>query len=111
MKNKPSFTTDYRLVTGYIIAFILLLISNFITLFSNNELINQTELVTHTHKVIGDVENLLSEVKDGETGYRGYILTKDSNFLEPFFNSILRSDSIVLILVKETKNDKYLLIL
>ena len=85
MKKKPLFTTDYRLVTGYVIAFILLLISDLVTLYSNRELIKQTALVTHNHKVISDLDNLYFQVKDGVTGYRGFILTKDSNFLEPFY--------------------------
>jgi len=106
MKKKRLFTTDYRLVTGYIIAFILLLISYLITLFSNKELIKQTQSVSNTHKVISDVENLLSKVKDGETGYRGYILTKDSNFLEPFQKSIISTNSIFLLLENELKDNK-----
>jgi len=106
MKKKRLFTTDYRLVTGYIIAFILLLISYLITLFSNKELIKQTQSVSSTHKVISDVENLLSKVKDGETGYRGYILTKDSNFLEPFQKSIISTNSIFLLLENELKDNK-----
>jgi len=106
MKKKRLFTTDYRLGTGYIIAFILLLISYLITLFSNKELIKQTQSVSSTHKVISDVENLLSKVKDGETGYRGYILTKDSNFLEPFQKSIISTNSIFLLLENELKDNK-----
>ncbi len=106
MIKKSLFKTDYRLVTGYIIAFILLLISYIITLLSNRELIRHTQSVSHTHKVISDVENLLSQVKDGETGYRGYIITKDSTFLEPFQKSILNTDSIFLMLEKELKDNK-----
>ena len=106
MKKTKLFTTDYRLITGYIIAFILLLISYLITLFSNRELIKQTEKVTNTHKVIGDIENLYYQVKDGVNGYRGYILTRDSNFLKPFYKSILSVDSIYLILEKEIKDNK-----
>ena len=106
MKKKPLFTTDYRLVTGYVIAFILLLISDLVTLYSNRELIKQTALVTHNHKVISDLDNLYFQVKDGVTGYRGFILTKDSNFLEPFYESLVKSDSILLILEKEIEDNK-----
>ena len=106
MKKHPLFTTDYRLVTGYVIAFILLLISDLVTLYSNRELIKQTALVTHNHKVISDLDNLYFQVKDGVTGYRGFILTKDSNFLEPFYESLVKSDSILLILEKEIEDNK-----
>ncbi len=87
IKKTLRFTTDYRLITGYIAAFVLLLISFFITLFTNKELIRQTESVTHTQKVITDLENLLSAVKDGETGLRGFLNSKDTVFLVPFYKS------------------------
>lgn len=88
IKKITRFTTDYRLITGYVIAFVLLLISYLITLYSNKELIRQTESVTHTQKVITDLENLLSAVKDGETGLRGFLNSKDTIFLVPFYKSL-----------------------
>lgn len=100
------FKTDYRLITGYIIAFILLLISYLITLYSNKELIKQTQLVSHTHKVISDLENLLSAVKDGETGLRGFLNSKDSVFLDPFYKSLLVTNSMFTTVMDETRDDK-----
>ena len=89
-KNKLAlFKTDYRLVTGYIIAFLLLLTSCLLTLYSNSNLKTLTQSVTHTHKVISDLENLLSAVKDGETGLRGFLNSKDTVFLAPFNKSVL----------------------
>jgi signal transduction histidine kinase len=103
MLNKiPFFKTDYRLITGYAISFILLLTSYLITLYSNKELQQQTKSVTHTHKVISDVENLLSSVKDGETGLRGYIATKDTIFLEPYKKSLDATSNIFSIIQSET---------
>ncbi|UEG51044.1 CHASE3 domain-containing protein [Ferruginibacter lapsinanis] len=107
MKNIfVRFKTDYRLITGYIIAFILLLISYLVTLYSNKELIKQTELVSHTHKVISDLENLLSAVKDGETGLRGFLNSKDSVFLDPFYRSLLVTNSMFTTVKDETSDDE-----
>ncbi|MFZ2451393.1 MAG: PAS domain S-box protein [Methylovulum miyakonense] len=39
---------------------------------------------THTHSVINHANDLLSELKDAETGQRGYVLTGDEAFLEPY---------------------------
>ena len=106
-KNKLAlFKTDYRLVTGYIIAFLLLLTSYLITLYSNKELLKQTELVSHTHKVISDVENLLSAVKDGETGLRGFLNSKDVVFLDPFYKSVSVTDIMLKRVEAETKKDQ-----
>jgi CHASE3 domain sensor protein len=40
--------------------------------------------VEHTHKVLLELETTLSVVKDAETGQRGYLLTGDKRYLEPY---------------------------
>ncbi len=42
------------------------------------------ELVSHTDAVLIEREKLLSALKDAETGARGYVLTGEAEFLEPF---------------------------
>jgi signal transduction histidine kinase len=42
----------------------------------------------HTHKVIEMVQMTLSTLQDGETGQRGYILTGQETYLEPFYESV-----------------------
>lgn len=103
--KKGRFTTDYRLITGYIVAFVLLLTSYLITLYSNKELIQQTESVTHTQKVITDLENLLSAVKDGEAGLRGFLNSKDSVFLVPFNRSESSTGEMFAAVKEETKDN------
>lgn len=44
-------------------------------------------LVQHTYEVHLELEHLLSLLKDAESGKRGYIISKDSTFLEPLLNS------------------------
>jgi two-component system, LuxR family, sensor kinase FixL len=41
-------------------------------------------LVSHTDSVLIEHERVLSALKDAETGARGYVLTGDTTFLEPF---------------------------
>ena len=38
----------------------------------------------HTYVVISSADDLLSALKDAETGQRGYLLTGDEAFLEPY---------------------------
>lgn len=49
---------------------------------------NEVKLVRHSSLVFRLVENVLSSVKDAETGHRGYQLTGDSSYLEPYQASI-----------------------
>jgi methyl-accepting chemotaxis protein len=41
-------------------------------------------LVTHSHAVLESTSNLLSELKDAETGQRGFVITGDELFLDPY---------------------------
>ena len=40
--------------------------------------------VTHTHEVLVKLEHVLSLLKDAETGQRGFLLTGDERYLEPY---------------------------
>ncbi len=41
-------------------------------------------LVSHTDSVLIERERVLSALKDAETSSRGYVLTGDTTFLDPF---------------------------
>lgn len=49
-----------------------------------------TDLVIHTYKVNVELEQILSYLKDAETGQRGFIITQDSSYLEPFFKGRIK---------------------
>ncbi|MEN9570798.1 MAG: hypothetical protein RL172_2029 [Bacteroidota bacterium] len=100
-----AFKTDYRIITGCIIAFLMLLLSYLLTLLSNRQLITQIERVNHTNKVISDLEALLSSVKDGETGLRGFIASKDTVFLAPFYKSLLHTDRMHKSIASQTQQN------
>lgn len=40
--------------------------------------------VTHTHTVIESLEHFISHMKDAETGQRGYLITGEKSYLEPY---------------------------
>ncbi len=46
------------------------------------------EWVDHTHQVVASLNKLLSTITDGETGSRGYVITGDENFLEPYNSAV-----------------------
>lgn len=43
---------------------------------------------THTYQVIGEIEALVSLLKDAETGQRGYIITGDAQYLQPYETAV-----------------------
>lgn len=69
----------------------ILVISVFLLIFISSvsykhatALKESTELLVHSYKIQIKLEQLLSTVKDAETGQRGYIISRDSAFLEPY---------------------------
>ena len=44
--------------------------------------------VEHTYQVIDNLEKIRSQVKDAETGQRGYLLTADDRYLAPYHSAL-----------------------
>ena len=47
----------------------------------------ENRMVARTHEVIEELAVLLSTLKDAETGQRGYLLTKDERYLQPYLDA------------------------
>lgn len=83
-----------KIKAGYISAFFLLLVSFLLTYYANRQYIKNAEAVTNTDEVIGSLVSMLSQVKDAEIGSRGYMLARDTAFLQPYFGSKRSTDSV-----------------
>jgi signal transduction histidine kinase len=97
--------SDVRVRFGYIIAFVLLLVSYLLTLYANHDFLEESILVNHTHRVMINTERLLSALKDAESAFRGYIVVKDSAFLKPYNKSRALTDSFFTVLQNETQDN------
>lgn len=65
-------------------AILLFLTIGFISYHNVNTLSRDATLVTHTHEVLTALEDVLSLTKDAETGQRGFVITGDERYLEPY---------------------------
>jgi len=63
---------------------VLLIATVGISFWAFNQIKEAAEARKHAYIVMLRAENLLSELKDAETGQRGYSLTGDEAFLEPY---------------------------
>lgn len=72
----------------WISAVIVLVVNTTASSFNINSLIYNEELVTHTRLVKQDLNALVSDMKDAETGHRGYQITGKGPYLIPFFDGI-----------------------
>jgi PAS domain S-box-containing protein len=74
------------------------------TFWTFNQIQEATVAREHIQLVIQNADNLLSALKDAETGERGYLLTNDDDYLEPYmlaksnisadFNTLLQQTKI-----------------
>lgn len=69
---------------GFLLITIFILTTSVISLHTQNTLTESNKWVQHSLKVIEKIERTLSLAIDIETGSRGYIITGDETFLEPF---------------------------
>jgi signal transduction histidine kinase len=67
---------------------IILLSISLLTYRNLSNYIEEVRLVRHSSRVLIAVQAVLSSIKDAETGHRGYQLTRDSNYLKPYFTSV-----------------------
>src|SRR6185503_15538236 len=79
-----------KIRSGYLISFVLLLFSFCLIFYVQQRLLREYDWVVHSHVVLNNAEALKAEVTAAETGMRGYLITKDSQYLASY-NAALKS--------------------
>ncbi|WP_316750211.1 response regulator [Pedobacter gandavensis] len=83
MQNKQR-SLRGKLRIGLGLSLLILFISSLASYKSITSLITSAELVHHSNEVITALEEVISTLKDAETGQRGYLLTGENIFLDPY---------------------------
>jgi methyl-accepting chemotaxis protein len=73
-----------KIGAGFGIALAILVVIGAVSYRSTVKLTETAQWVAHTHEVLERLESVLSGMKDAETGQRGYLLTGEERYLEPF---------------------------
>src|SRR5215831_15011835 len=80
-----------RLSVAIAVLAVSFLVGSGFVVYQNVETLRaQSGSVTHTHEVIIHLNSLLATLTDAETGERGYIITGDERYLEPYENALSR---------------------
>jgi signal transduction histidine kinase len=87
MNIKTIFTSSFFLKRVFLGALLILIFISGITYRHSIALSESTDSVLHSYQVNLELEQVMSHMKDAETGRRGYIITNNPVFLEPFTNS------------------------
>jgi PAS domain S-box-containing protein len=76
-----------KLATGYAVAIAVLIIDLVITFWNLNSISRTWDALALSHDVVVGLDDVLSNLRDAETGQRGYLLTGDERYLEPYTKS------------------------
>ena len=73
----------------FFLGILVVLISVALLTFSNlNNYTEEVRLIRHSNRVLTAIQTVMFSVRDAETGHRGYQLTRDTTYLEPYFGSL-----------------------
>ncbi|WP_324672009.1 sensor histidine kinase [Hymenobacter sp. GOD-10R] len=70
-----------KIILGFSIALSMLLLTSLAAYFSIQQLSSSTRLVEHTYRVLQHTSDLRMQIRDAQSGVRGYLLTNDSSYL------------------------------
>jgi signal transduction histidine kinase/CHASE3 domain sensor protein len=88
MKFQKPNLTSVILVSVLVISVLMLLFAASISFRQIQTLRESQESVVRSYKIYVELEQLNSFAADAETGQRGYILTRDSIFLHPYYEAL-----------------------
>ena len=77
-------TFGRKIAAGFAVSFALLVVIGTVSYRSVDSLTQTSYLVTHTHLVLEKIAGVLRALQDAETGQRGFVITGDTAFLEPY---------------------------
>jgi signal transduction histidine kinase len=73
----------------FFLGILVVLISVALLTFSNlNNYTDEVRLIRHSNRVLTAIQSVMFSVRDAETGHRGYQLTRDTTYLEPYYLSL-----------------------
>jgi methyl-accepting chemotaxis protein len=73
-----------KIGAGYALALLILLLIGGLAYTNTNRLIEAANWRSHTHTVLVQLEDLYAQLLDAQTGERGYLLSGDEAYLEPY---------------------------
>jgi CheY-like chemotaxis protein/signal transduction histidine kinase len=78
---------------GVSAALLFFLVSGAVS-FSNVQVLKtDNAMIVHSHEVISALDTLLSTMQDAETGQRGFLLTSNEKYLQPYENALTNVSS------------------
>ncbi|HVR84453.1 MAG TPA: methyl-accepting chemotaxis protein [Planctomycetota bacterium] len=87
-------TVGRKIGLGYAVAVLFLAVIGWIAFWNTSELIVLRTQRTHSYNILSALDALKILLLDAETGQRGYLLTGEERYLEPFHSATVEIESI-----------------
>ena len=100
-----KFTLEKKIIFFFFLAAIALLSVMLIFYYNAQKIKSTNDLVEQTQEVLRKSDDVLLDVLNIETGSRGYSLTGNENYLEPFDNAVITINSNIEKLALLTKDN------
>jgi signal transduction histidine kinase len=94
-----------KIVGGFALGSAILLTSGLVGYTRTLSLIQDSRWTSHTQEVLKELQKTLTTVTDAETGQRGYIITGEETYLEPYNKAIFAIDERIQRLRKLTADN------
>jgi len=103
-ENKHKSSVFHKII--FTISLFVLLFIGAITFKHINNISDSSKLLMHTYEVNLELEHLFSYIKDSENSMRGYLISKDTLYLEPYNTATKNVNNSFLLLKKLTADNK-----
>ena len=80
----------WKLSVGFGLAMVIMVAFGWMSYRSTARFMEDSSWVAHTHEVLKELAQVLSEMKDAETGQRGYLITGEERYLEPYDEALAK---------------------
>jgi sigma-54 dependent transcriptional regulator, acetoin dehydrogenase operon transcriptional activator AcoR len=90
LSNKISI--NKKIYAGFGLVLVFLVAIGAVSYSSMNRLVETVHWEVHAHKVLNQLHDLLFQLQNAETGQRGYVLTGETRYLEPYRTAMRKTD-------------------
>lgn len=92
-------------MAGFVLALLVLAGVSWLLLENGRKVTETGGWVTHTYEVMGKIEIVRSRLAEAESAQRGYLITGDESYLEPYRNALSTIDTNIGQIIKLTADN------
>src|SRR4051812_4217259 len=76
--------TERRVGAGFLVALLALAVARFISYHATTRSLEARGQLATKREIVADIAAVMTTLQDAETGQRGYLLTGDESYLQPY---------------------------